>query len=128
MKAEASYSEIIFIVGIVLVSAIIIFQLRTIFASQADLTKQSSITSFATDLESFIDKSVSTTGDTTFVYKPLIKKYRLIVSNGVVSIYDKATKKSATFSLSSKIEMVDTELNDKEIITIEKTGNKISLK
>jgi len=128
MKAEASYSEIIFVVGIVLVSAIIIFQLRTIFASQAELAKEGSVASFATDLESFIDKSMSTTGDTVFVYRPMIKKYKLTVSDNVISIFDKATKKSIYFPISAKAEMTDVTIQDEETITIEKTGSKISLK
>lgn len=128
IKAQASYSEIIFVVGIILVSAIIIFQLRTIFASQAELTKESSIISFATDLESFIDKSLSTTGDTSFVYQPIIKKYTLKVSNNVISIFDKATKKSISFPISSKAEITDTTIEDQDTITIERTGNSISFK
>lgn len=128
MKAEASYSEIIFIVGIVIVSAIIVFQLRTFFAIQADITKGSSVISFAIDIESFIDKSLSTTGDTVFVYRPMIKKYKLTVSNNVISIIDKATKKSASFPVSSKAKIVDTTIQDQETITITNIGYKISLK
>jgi len=127
-KADATFSEIVLVVGILLVASIIIFQLRTVFLAETEISKEGVIGTFTTDLSSYIDKAISITGDAKFSYRPLIKNYKLTVDNNTVSILDKNSGKISMFAKSNPPKLVDTTIEDKQIIFIIKKEGQISFK
>lgn len=126
-KADATSSEIIMVVGVLIITTIIIFQLRSVYLAQTEISQEGIVGTFAIDLSSYMDKAIPITGDAKFSYQPLIKNYKLKVSNNTISILDKSSGKLFMFAISNPPKITDTSIEDKQTIYIIKRENQISL-
>jgi len=124
MKGVA-ISEAILIVGVLISASIIILELRGIYVSQQKISKENVVVSFAKDVESIVDRSIATTGDTAFFYSPRINKYRLKIENNTVIIFDKEA--NATTYFSKTFNIVENEFEDCQKFLILKKGDKLAI-
>jgi hypothetical protein len=123
MKSVAG-TEIILTVGILIAVGVSLVQLRGVFYGQQLLAQEEVVVAFARDLENIVDRAIATTGDAAFVYYPSIKKYVVDISNNVVSIRDKISNKTTSFSKSAP-EIIDNYFEDCDKIFVIKTQEKI---
>jgi murein DD-endopeptidase MepM/ murein hydrolase activator NlpD len=112
---KGSTSEILLMIGLLIATTILLIQIKTLISLQQKQAEDDVLYSFLKDLETLIDKSKSTTGDSAFVYKPLMKKYTLKVENNKITLKDEVSQKSLYF-FSSNVE--DTEIKNAESICI----------
>lgn len=117
-------TEIILTVGVLIASGILLLQLRGVFYGQTRLSQEEVASAFADDLENIVDMAVAVTGNASFVYYPAIKSYTLTVKNDTVLIYDKISKKTASFTKTS-INLQDMIFEDSEIIYIIKVEDSV---
>lgn len=117
-------TEMILTIGVLVASGILLLQLRGVFYGQTKLSQEEVASAFANDLENIVDKAVAVTGNATFVYYPAIKSYMLTVENNTVMIYDKISKKTASFTKTS-VNLQNMVFEDSEVIYITKVGNSI---
>lgn len=123
---KAISSEMILIIGVLVAVGILMLQLRGLFSAQARLGQEEIVSGFANDLESIIDKAMAVTGDANFVYYPMIKSYRLEIKHNTLSIYDKISKKTASF-VKSGVDLIPATIEDSEVVYIKKTNNDVYL-
>lgn len=123
---KAISSEMILMVGVLVAVGILMLQLRGLFSTQVSLGEEEVVSGFTNDLESIIDKAMAVTGNASFVYHPMIKSYRLEVDYNTVTIYDKISKKTSSFTKSG-VNLVPVEIEDSEMIHIEKTDDEVVL-
>jgi len=104
-------------IGVLISAAIILFELASIFTSQAKLTKEIVVADFAKELEGIVDKAATATEDVNFSYSPEIRKYSVEIKNNLVVIKDKVSNGEANFfKLTPHI--VDNSFEDSEVIHI----------
>ena len=116
----------ILMVGVLVAVGILMLQLRGLFSIQMGLGQEEVVSGFANDLESIIDKAIATTGNASFVYYPTIKSYRLEVEHNTTSIYDKISKKNASFTKSG-VNLKPGVIEDSEVVYIKKIDNELTL-
>jgi hypothetical protein len=124
MKKAIAGTEILLTVGILIAAGVTLVQLKGVFYGQQLLAQEEVVVAFAKDLESIADKATATTGDASFIYHPAIKKYTVDINSNVVLVFDKVSKKAASFSKSSP-EIIDNYLEDCEKIFVVKREEKI---
>jgi hypothetical protein len=117
-------TEMILTIGVLIASGILLLQLRGVFYGQTRLSQEEVASAFADDLENIVDKAIAVTGNASFVYYPVIKSYTLTVKNNTVSIHDKISKKTASFTKIS-INLQDMAFEDSEIIYIIKVEDSV---
>jgi hypothetical protein len=123
MKSFAG-TEIILTVGILIAVGIALVQIQGIFTGQENISQSQVVVAFAQDLEQVVDKAAGATGDAAFVYYPTLKKYRVDVSSNLVTVFDKTTNKSASFSKSNP-QLVENYFEDCTTILVVRKGDKI---
>ena len=117
-------NELILMIGVLISAAIILFELASIFTSQAKLTKEIVVADFAKELEGMVDKAAAATEDVNFTYSPEIKKYSVEIKNNLVVIKDKVSNGEANFfKLAPQI--ANNSFEDSELIHIVKRENRI---
>lgn len=117
-------NEVLLVIGILISSAIILFELSNIFILQGKFVQGSLIANFEKDIESRIDKAASAADNVDFIYSPQLKQYTFNTSNNFISIKDKTSGTRASFfKLTPKI--VDNSFEDSKTIHIFKKGDKI---
>lgn len=116
----------ILMVGVLVAVGILLLQLRGLFSTQVILGQEEVISGFANDLESIIDKAMAVTGNTSFVYYPTTKSYRLEVEHNITSIYDKISKRTVSFAKSG-VNLIPSVIEDSEMIYIKKSDNDVYL-
>lgn len=117
-------TEVVLVVGILISSAIILFQLVNIFSFQSKLAQKSLVANFADKIESRVDKAAAAADSANFTYSPELKKYTLKISNNLVSIKDTVSgSERSFFKLSPKI--ADNAFEDSKTIYIVKKEDKI---
>jgi len=104
----------------------LLLQLRGLFSIQTSLGQEEVVSGFTNDLESIIDKAMAVTGNASFVYHPTIKSYTLEVDYNTVTIHDKISKKTSSFTKSG-VNLVPVEIENSEVIHIEKSYDEVSL-
>jgi len=123
---KATSSEMILMVGVLVAVGILLLQLRGLFSIQTSLGQEEVVSGFTNDLESIIDKAMAVTGNASFVYHPTIKSYTLEVDYNTVTIHDKISKKTSSFTKSG-VNLVPVEIENSEVIHIEKSYDEVSL-
>ena len=116
----------ILMVGVLVAVGILLLQLRGLFSTQVRLGQEEVVSGFANDLESIIDKAMAVTGNASFVYYPPTKSYRLEVEHNITLIYDKTSKRTASFAKSG-VNLMPVAIEDSEVIYIKKSDNEVSL-
>jgi hypothetical protein len=117
-------TEMILTIGVLVASGILLLQLRGVFYGQTKLSQEEVVGAFADDLENIVGKISLFSGNATFVYRPAIKTYTLTVKNDTVLIYDKVSKKTASFTKAS-INLEDMVFEDSEVINIIKVEDSV---
>jgi lipopolysaccharide export system protein LptA len=109
---------------VIVAVAIVLVQLRGVFFAQTKLAEATPVVVFSDDLETIVNKAIAITGNVVFTYHPVLKQYTVRISDNTVTVFDKLSKKSSSFSKSMH-EIVGNYFEDKENITIIKRENKI---
>lgn len=111
-------------IGVLIAAGILLLQFRGIFYGQTRLAQEEVVGTFAEDIENIVDKISLFSGNATFVYHPAIKGYKLTVKSNTVLIYDKMSKKTASFTKTS-VNLQDMTFEDSEVIYIKKDEDKV---
>lgn len=98
--------------------------MRGVLFTQTGLSQQEVVKAFVDELKGVVDKAISVTGNASFVYHPQIKSYRLTVKNSTVSIFDKVSKRTASFT-KTDVDFLSLEIEDSETIYVVKVENKV---
>jgi len=123
MKGMA-VTEVLLTIGLLVAVGVILVQLRGVFYSQQILAQKEVAVTFARDLENIIDKAVGVTGETSFTYRPMTKKYSVDISNNIISIFDKTSRDNVSFSKPAP-QIVDNYFEDCEKIFVIKKQDKV---
>jgi hypothetical protein len=107
--------------GILLAVSILLLQIRNYFALQQKIIQGDALYSFKTDMEALINSIISSSGNSYINYKPMIKKYSIIVGNQIIEIKDKISGKKTSFSVNFDVE--NSEIEDSDYICISKVRN-----
>ncbi len=105
-------------VGILLSVSILFLQIRNYFTLQQKITQGDVLYSFKSDIEETVNNVISSTGNSYINYIPTVKKYTLILNDGVIEIKDALSGKSTVFSVNFESE--NSVIEDSEYICISK--------
>ena len=112
-------TEIILTIGILIAVGIALLQLRGVFYMQQKSSEKSLVSDFIYDIESIIQKALSTTGNAAFTYKPNLKKYVLEADGNKLTVHDKISGENISLFIDG-VEFMPGRVEDNESICIMK--------
>ncbi|MCX6821172.1 MAG: hypothetical protein NTW30_00165 [Candidatus Aenigmarchaeota archaeon] len=121
---KAFASEMILTIGVLIAAGILLLQLKSVFYGQTKVSQEEVASAFVNDIENIVDGSVAVTGNANFVYYPTIKSYALTVKNDTVSVYDKISKNTASFTKTS-VNLQDMIFEDSDTVYITKVEDNV---